>query len=68
MTYKFNPYKEAAGDYAAIRNATRSHWKMWCRKCNKEKPMKDGKGSGFGRNGTVGNYVCADCLGESIAT
>ena len=68
----FNPYKEAAGDAAMQRNATKRWWKGWCRKCNTETPMKGGKtqdkvkGSAFGgrSGGVVQRFVCADCLAK----
>lgn len=69
----FNPYKEALGDPSAQRNATRQHWKGWCRRCNTEKPMKGGrvrglKGNTPFRGGTVLPFVCAECVAKESAT
>ncbi len=47
----FNPYKEAAGDPAMQRNATKRWHRGWCRKCNTEKPMAGGKTSGIKSTG-----------------
>ena len=72
----FNPYKEAAGDAAMLRNATRKLWRGWCCKCNTEKPMaggtlvvpKGGKGLSPVRGGVVQRFVCAECLAKRAET
>ena len=73
----FNPYKEAAGDAAMQRNATKSWWRGWCRKCNTEKPMAGGRTSGIKSTGHCGiqrssgvvqRFVCADCLAKMNET
>ena len=70
----FNPYKQASGDAALVRNVNRRHWKTMCFGCGNEKPIaggtfpqKKGKPAQMQKDGILRRFICAECLAKREA-